>query len=68
MYAKFNVNRDTANDFIRLLVNRRAYSIQAHQPLPNGKSLDQAITELLPTIRPQDATAWFRLPFAALQQ
>jgi hypothetical protein len=37
MYAKFNVNRDTANDFMRLLVNRRAYSIQAHKPLPNGK-------------------------------
>jgi hypothetical protein len=37
MYAKFNVNRDTANDFIRLLVNRRAYSMQAHKPLPNGK-------------------------------
>lgn len=37
MYAKFNVNRGTANDFIGLLVNRRAYSIQAHQPLPNGK-------------------------------
>jgi hypothetical protein len=37
MYAKFNVHRDTASDFIRLLVNRRAYSIQSHQPLPNGK-------------------------------
>ena len=37
MYAKFNVNRDTANEFIRLLVNRRAYSIQAHRALPNGK-------------------------------
>jgi len=31
-------------------------------------ALDQAITELLPTIRPQDATAWFRLPFTDLQQ
>jgi transposase len=31
-------------------------------------ALDQAIADLLPTIRPQDATAWFRLPFAALQQ
>jgi hypothetical protein len=37
MYAKFNVSRDTANDFIRQLVNRRAYSIQRHQPLANGK-------------------------------
>jgi hypothetical protein len=37
MYAKFNVSRDTANDFMGLLVNRRAYSIQAHKALPNGK-------------------------------
>ena len=31
-------------------------------------ALDRAITELLPTIRPQDATAWFRLPLHPLQQ
>jgi transposase len=31
-------------------------------------ALDQAITDLLPTIRPQDATAWFRLPFHPLPQ
>ena len=37
MYAKFSVSRDTANDFIRLFVNRRAYSMQVHKPLPNGK-------------------------------
>ncbi|MDE3103871.1 MAG: hypothetical protein KGK08_01735, partial [Acidobacteriota bacterium] len=37
MYAKFSVSRDTANDFIRLFVNRRAYSMQAQKPLPNGK-------------------------------
>jgi hypothetical protein len=37
MYAKFSVSRDTASDFIRLFVNRRAYSVQAHKPLPNGK-------------------------------
>lgn len=37
MYTKFSVSRDTANDFIRLFVNRRAYSVQAHKPLPNGK-------------------------------
>jgi hypothetical protein len=37
MYAKFNVSRGTANSFIRQFVNRRAYSIQAHKPLPNGK-------------------------------
>lgn len=32
------------------------------------EALDQAIAALLPTISPQDATAWFRLPFKALQQ
>jgi transposase len=32
------------------------------------EALDQAISELLPAITAQDATAWFRLPFAALQQ
>jgi hypothetical protein len=37
MYTKFNVSRDTANDFVQQLVNRRAYSIQRHQPLENGK-------------------------------
>jgi transposase len=31
-------------------------------------ALDQAITDLLPTIRPQDATAWFRLSFHPLHQ
>ena len=29
-------------------------------------ALDQAIAQLIPTIRPQDATAWFRLPLHAL--
>ena len=29
MYAKFCVNRETANNFMRLFVNRRAYAIQA---------------------------------------
>jgi len=29
-------------------------------------ALDQAISELLPLISEEDATAWFRLPFAAL--
>jgi transposase len=33
-----------------------------------AQALDQAITDLLPTIRPQDATAWFRLPFHPLHQ
>ena len=37
MYAKFSVSRDTANDFIRLFVNRRAFGMQAQKPLPNGK-------------------------------
>ena len=36
MYAKFCVSRETANSFIRLFVNRRAYAIQAEQALPNG--------------------------------
>jgi hypothetical protein len=36
MYAKFCVNRETANNFMRLFVNRRAYAIQAERPLPNG--------------------------------
>jgi transposase len=33
-----------------------------------AQALDQAITDLLPTIRSQDARAWFRLPFHELQQ
>jgi hypothetical protein len=37
MYDTFCVSRDTANNFIRLFVNRRAYGIQAAKPLPNGK-------------------------------
>src|SRR5580658_5204655 len=36
MYAKFCVNRETASNFIRLFVNRRAYAIQRERPLPNG--------------------------------
>jgi transposase len=32
------------------------------------EALDQAIAELLPLIKEEDAKAWFRLPFAALQQ
>jgi len=36
MYAKFCVNRETANNFMRLFVNRRAYAIQAERSLPNG--------------------------------
>ena len=36
MYAKFCVSRETANAFIRLFVNRRAYAIQADRQLPNG--------------------------------
>ena len=31
-------------------------------------ALEQAIAELLPTIRPHDATAWFRLPLQPLHQ
>jgi hypothetical protein len=36
MYAKFCVNRETASNFIRLFVNRRAYGIQGERPLSNG--------------------------------
>ena len=32
------------------------------------EALEQAIAELLPTLSPQDAQAWFRLPFHALHQ
>lgn len=31
------------------------------------EALEQAIAELLPLITPEDAKAWFRLPFTALQ-
>ena len=33
-----------------------------------AQALQHAVTELIPTIRPQDANAWFRLPFQALHQ
>jgi len=36
MSTKFCVSRETANNFIHLFVNRRAYGMQATQPLPNG--------------------------------
>jgi hypothetical protein len=36
MYARFDVSQDTANDFMRLFVNRLAYGMQATKPLPNG--------------------------------
>ena len=36
MYAHFCVSRDTAEDFMRLFVNRLAYGIQRSQPLPDG--------------------------------
>jgi hypothetical protein len=36
MYAKFCVNRETAGNFMRLFVNRRAYAIQAERALTNG--------------------------------
>ena len=32
------------------------------------EALDQAIAELLPLLTAEDAKAWFRLPFHALQQ
>ena len=36
MYAKFCVSRESASDFMRLFVNRRAYGMQAVRSLPNG--------------------------------
>ncbi len=36
MYAKFCVSRETATNFMRLFVNRRAYAVQADRPLSNG--------------------------------
>ena len=36
MYAHFCVSRETAEDFMRLFVNRLAYGIQRSQPLPDG--------------------------------
>jgi hypothetical protein len=36
MNLKFCVSRMTANDFLRLFVNRLAYGVQAAKPLPNG--------------------------------
>ena len=31
-----------------------------------AEALEQAVAQLLPEIRPQDAQAWFRTPFHAL--
>ena len=36
MYARFDVSRETASEFMRLFVNRRAYGVQAIRSLPNG--------------------------------
>lgn len=36
MYAKFCVSQETASNFMRLFVNRRAYGMQAVRSLPNG--------------------------------
>jgi hypothetical protein len=36
MYARFDVSQETASDFMRLFVNRRAYGMQAVRSLPNG--------------------------------
>lgn len=36
MYARFDVSRETAREFMRLFVNRRAYGMQAVRSLPNG--------------------------------
>ena len=61
-----------------LSARTRPTSIPSRRPRPNSnqllrnakartaQALDQAIAELLPSIRPQDAQAWFRLPFHAL--
>jgi len=36
MYARFDVSRETASNFMRLFVNRRAYGVQAFRSLSNG--------------------------------
>jgi hypothetical protein len=36
MYTRFEVSRETAEDFVRLFVNRLAYGVQASRALPNG--------------------------------
>ena len=36
MFARFDVSQETASDFMRLFVNRRAYGMQAVRSLPNG--------------------------------
>ena len=38
MYPHFCVSRETAEDFMRLFVNRLAYGIQASKPLPDGRT------------------------------
>ena len=38
MYPHFCVSRETAEDFMRLFVNRLAYGIQASKPLPDGRA------------------------------
>jgi hypothetical protein len=36
MYARLDVSRETASNFMRLFVNRRAYGVQAFRSLSNG--------------------------------
>ena len=38
MYATFCVSRETADRFIQLFVNRRAYGMQAAHPLQIGRA------------------------------
>ncbi len=38
MYPHFCVSRETAEDFMRLFVNRLAYGIQASKPVPDGRA------------------------------
>lgn len=38
MYPHFCVSRETAEDFMRLFVNRLAYGIQTSKPLPDGRA------------------------------
>ncbi len=45
---------------------RRGQISNSSSAPPEQGSPDQTITKLIPTIRKQDATAWFRIPFTAL--
>jgi hypothetical protein len=56
MYSTFCVSRETADRFIKLFVNRRAYGMQAARPLPNG-SVPYYLARDWPTKKPKPLDA-----------